>query len=376
MKHVLVVRAAGVQSAIRQLRGQHQAEVARHPDVSRYLRDRAPFLAAKVAQCGTKARVARDRAQADRYRVRLYGCHIEPWCTACVREALHRRAGKVLDRFYRCRPAAAEPRFAHIVQTAQLREEDGSGWGAYAAKDVAGFADVIWRTLRESYGSGIGAFLSYQAFGERAFGKTHPHIDLTINGWHLVDGQATRLQPYDLSGNGHARWVQRTRDHAGARFLIEPNSVQTNLKIQGFVDGPKAYRAALLYQLRELVDVRKMTYDRPNGLVYWNSYRDNRRERMTLREFEEGLVEYQANVGAWGAMQSRHLHRAMGHMADAAIGKTTRAMGGETPDHRANCSCGECTDWELVQPDPDGRYDFDPWHENSPTAAGFPLAVP
>ena len=363
-KHVLVVKAGGVESAIRQLKAQHQAERARHPNADRYLRDHLPEVAAKVAQCRTRARVARDRMRPNRYKVRLYGCHVEPWCFACVREAKHRRANQALERFQRCTPVGFEPRFGHIVQTAQLTE-DGDGWGTQASRLVKDFSDTIWRVVSDFYGPGAGAFASYHHFGERGFGKIIPHIDLTINGYRLTDSGAQQTPTYPLQAGGYARWVKRTQDHAAARFLIDPDGVQTNLNIQSFVVGIPAYYGAILYQVRELVDVRKIAdYDRPRQLIYWSSYRENRRERMTVQQFKDALAEYQSSVGAWGKMQARHLHRPYGHMADGKLKKTQQAMGGQLRDHRRNCPCSECSDWEVLFPGEDGEYEFDPWELN------------
>src|SRR5688572_10974450 len=113
-KYVRIVKAAGIPGAIQALKAEHRAEVARHPDVMRYLHDHQPNAYATVKECRSKARVARDRIT-DRYKVRLYGCHVEPWCTACEHEAKWRRVAKALERFQACTPGDKQPRFAHIV---------------------------------------------------------------------------------------------------------------------------------------------------------------------------------------------------------------------------------------------------------------------
>lgn len=365
-KHVRIVRLAGIKWAILQLKAEHRAEVERHPNVMRYLRDHRPDIYDKVRQCRNKARVARHAWKPDTYKVRLYGCHVEPWCFACSRESKFRRANKVLDRFYKCTPKGKEPRFAHIVQTAQFRD-DGTGWGHRASKDVKAFRDIIARVVSESYGSGFGAFMSYQDFGERAFAKTHPHMDFALNGWSLTEQGPDLTRQYDLKNGGHNIWLDRTKRHAGARFLLHTDDVETNLNIQGFVVGPRAYYGALLYQVRELVDVRKMTYDKQRQLVYWSSYRENRREKMTISQFHEGLADYTARLGDWGKFQARKLHVGVGHMADHRLDETQDAMGGETKPHSRSCVCSECQEWEVVWPDAEGEYGFDPWRRPDET---------
>lgn len=363
-KHVRVVNANSLQATIRTLKAEHQAERAKHPHAERYLRDYHPEIANKLAACRTKARVVPDELNGDRFRVRLYPCHVEPWCFACVNEAKHKRAQQALEKFQRCTPNGKQIRLGHIVQTAQLRE-DGTGWGLGASHRVKDFQQVIWKSTRDAYGPGIGIYASYQAFGERAFGKLHPHIDFTINGHTLDDDNHPQQTPfYDLTNGGHEKWVNRTREHVAARFLIDHSKIETNFKIQRFVTGIPAYYRAMLYQLREMVDVRKMSYDRTNRLVYWANYKLNVRERMTVDQFQEGLNDYQIAVGTWGDQQCKRLHVPYGHLADRNITATEKAMGGKTPAHRRGCSCGECNEWgEPIFPDEDGNYDFDPWAE-------------
>lgn len=363
-RYVRVVHGVGVRGAILSLKQQSQVEMNQHPDVLRYLADTRPETLARVRACGRKARVVAHEVKPDLYKVRLYGCKVQPWCTRCVNEAKHHRARDAMARFAKCKPATQEMRLAHVVQTAHFSVDSG-GWGERASRDVDAFRRIVARVVQESFGSGYGAYFSYQDFGERAFGKRHPHLDFTINGWSLAaDGRAELTRTYDTTHGGYNLWVQRTRQHAAAAFLLHDDYIGTNLKLQRWRTGYAAYYNAMLYQVRELVDVRKMTYDRQRGLVWWNSYRDNSRERMTLSEFEEGLADYTTRLGAWGHHQARRLHVGMGHLADGRIPRTMKAMGGEAPSHRRNCQCAECQEWSPpLDADEDGDYNFDPWQD-------------
>lgn len=362
-RHVAIVRSAGVQAAIHRLRTQHRVEAARHQDVMRYLQDHNPSVYAKVRQCRTRARVARDVVQGDRYKVRLYGCHVEPWCVACTNEAKWRRVAAAVETFLDCTPAGQQPRFAHVVMTAPIFE-DGKGWGRFARCDLKAFRDVTWKATKAAFGPNIGALLSYQDFGERPFLKGHPHMDYTINGWTLAEGAPQRTQDYVVKAGGRERWVKQVQDLVAARWLLPPNETKTNFRIGNFVSGASSYIAVLAYQLRELVDVRKMHYDRARQLVYWDSYRDNTRTKMAVLEFQNGLADYQARLGAWGHHQATSLHVTTGHMARRAITATSQAMGSLVRPHKRGCVCAECNEWELVFPDENGQYAFDPWAEN------------
>ena len=375
-KYVRVVRGSGIRAAIHGLKMQSRAEMNRHPDVLRYLRDTRRATLLKVQACGTRARVVAHEVKPDLYKVRLYGCKVEPWCSRCCNEAKHRRARDAMARFQKCKPADQDMRLAHVVQTAHFSAESG-GWGDYASKDVDSFRRIVARVVQESFGSGYGAYFSYQDFGERAFGKRHPHLDFTVNGWSLApEGGAVLTRTYDTTHGGYDQWVQRTRQHAAAAFLLHDSYIGTNLKIQRWRTGYAAYYNAMLYQVRELVDVRKMTYDRSRGVVYWSSYRDNTREKMTVNQFEEGLADYQFRLGPWGHYQGRRLHVGMGHLADGRLPKTMKAMGGEEPAHRRNCQCADCQEWSPpLQPDDDGDYAFDPWRDDEPLSSTSPLAL-
>lgn len=366
-KYVRVVGAAGVRGAIHALMAEHHAEAQRHPDVLRYLRDHRPEAYFKVRACRTKARVARDR-MTGRYKVRLYGCHIEPWCIACEHEAKWRRVGKVLERFQACTPAGRQPRFAHIVMTAALRE-DGTGWGRFAKEDPKVFRELTWKVTKQAYGEGAGAYMTYQDFGERAFNKVHPHLDFTLNGWTLdADARPALTATYSLKGGGRDRWMEGVRREVVARWLLPDEEAVSMLNIQSFVVGHGAYAKALAYQLRGLIDVRKMTYDRTRQLVYWSSYRDNTRARMTVQEFHDGIRDYERRLGIFGDHQAKTLHVGMGHLADRRLKTTAKLMGSVEPDHRRGCYCYECGDWELIHPNMEGEYH--PWSETPVPIAG------
>jgi len=213
----------------------------------------------------------------------------------------------------------------------------------------------VWDTLTEHLGDGLGAVMSYQDFGERAFLKRHPHMDLTLNGYRLKgDGTSEATPAFDLKGGGHARWMKAYRKNA-ERF--EANPREGNLHVTPAIVGVRPYYAILRYQMRELVDLRKLDYSREKRVVYWHDYRENVRHGMTVDHFLDGLVEYHMRLGTWTAARGhkKQLHRAYGHMAKNRIGATERLVGGAELPHGADCPCGECGDWHRVfLDDPDG----------------------
>lgn len=344
-----VVRREGVETAKRELRARIRADWNKRPDLKRFLEDHFPEAWSDIQGCGMKFREWKDRDNPSRRKLQPFSCHHVPYCITCSRLRTARRVADALDSFHRCTPAGQRPRFIHIVQTAPLTS-NGRGWGLPASQNHRTFVKIVWQTLQEAYGDGLGGVLSYQDFGERGFAKRHPHVDLTLNGWRLKDGKPERTPQLKLRHGGAHRFQEALAKRA-MTFDVEATEWEGNLKVQAPVLTAPEYYRVLRYQMRELLDFKKLGYSRERQVVWWMSYKHNRRQKMTVPFFLNGLQEYQARLGPW----SRHpgegrqnLHFRYGHMADTAIGRTERLVEGSPIPHGKRCPCSDCGDWERV----------------------------
>lgn len=271
-----------------------------------------------------------------------------------------------MNHFNEATPRGKQPRFIHIVQTSPLTVA-GEGWGMLASKDKGGFAKVVWKTIADQVGTGLGGLLSYQDFGEQAFQKRHPHIDLTLNGWQIQDGQATHTPRIELRNGGYKNWQGTLVKHASKKYGVEAR--RGNLKVGSVITGHLPYYSVLRYQMRELVDLRKVDYSREKQTVNWISYKDNTRTKHTVHEFMAGMFEYQMRLGPWSndwGTGKQNLHFRYGHIADTLLHKVSPQIGGEEIPHRKNCPCNNCGDWERVFLD-----DVDEGLARYPSTAGF-----
>ena len=346
------VRREGLRGEVHRQRQAAQREWARFPHLKRLLQDHAPSLWHEVRRCRMgNVRLWEDHNRGGLYRVQPYACHVLPWCIQCVRAEHRRRVLQALNEFHRCTPAGHEPRFIHIVQTAPVYHDGHnfgphSGWGVEASRNVPMFRRIVMEALEDAYGPGIGAIMSYQDFGERCFAKRHPHQDLTLNGWRLVDGRPDEVLRIDLQGAALQRWHDCIVRGA-TRLRIDASIGKVDF--QPMVVGAAAYQARLKYQTREMVDVRKIdNYDRTRQTLDWMAYDKPVRERFNVLDFMAGLAEYQYRLGVFGADQPRQLHVSMGHMAKGRIHRTEKAMGGSDMPHARGCNCYACGEWDRA----------------------------
>ncbi len=325
---------------------QGQMEVSRlwrpHRSVQAFLADYFPDRWTEIQYCGSSFTFREDAFRPGTFKRRVrYRCHNVPYCLLCTSWDRWRRVASTLDNFHRCTPAGKQPRFIGIVQTAPLTEE-GEGWGLAASKDVPAFGRVVWQALKETYGDGIGAVMSYQDFGERGFKKRHPHMDLTLNGWMLQDGEPVQTPRISLAGQGRRQWDERVQKYAQT---IEIGAQRGDAHFIGPIVGIRPYVKVMKYKMREMVDLRKLEYSRDKQCVWWWDYKSKRRTRMEIHEFLEGFFEYQGRLGAWQRSGRVELHRGYGHLAKGQVKQTCKVMGGSPIPHGVNCVCEKCGDW-------------------------------
>jgi hypothetical protein len=240
-------------------------------------------------------------------------CERIPYCIRCTKANTERRVWDTLNQYSRCTPAGQKLRFQHIVQTAPLTN-DGEGWGLAASKDIAKFAAIVWGSLVEFHGPGIGAYMSYQDFGEQGFNKRHPHMDLTLNGWMLEDGKAVHTPRLELRGGGRAQWDDSIRARATV-FQVDARRGSPDFGVVKV--GVRQYYKILRYQVREMIDLRKLTYRTSPEIIQWTGYKDQPPAAMTVDHFLDGLQEYQTRTKAW--TRQAQLHRSFGHMAKKSL---------------------------------------------------------
>lgn len=322
-----------------------------HRDTQRFLQKFWPEKWDRIRQCSMEYTFHEDLDRPGFVKRRPRRCHQVPYCIVCARHDGLIRTMKTFDHFSRTTPKGKQMRFVHIVQTAPLTTQ-WQGWGAEASRDVRGFGRVVWDALKDEYGEGIGAVMSYQDFGERGFAKRHPHQDLTLNGWRLTNDGPVAVPRMDLAGNGRARWDARVAKRASKEWGIAAR--RGNVDVLGVRVGVPAYFKILRYQMRELVDFRKITYARGARDIHWNDYATKRRTRIAVGDFLLGLKEYELRLGRWsGGVGAKNLHRLYGSMAKRSIGKTEAAIGGQPLPHKGNCPCVECGDWIDVELTPE-----------------------
>lgn len=336
-----MVRFVGLAGHQRKVRDAANRQRDRYPDVLRFLRDFLPEEYERVMACDAAGRIWRDEEAGDRWKTTPNACWRIPWCIPCTQRRGLQRTLNAMDKFHRCTPEGQHPRFLFITQTAPITE-DGYGWGVQASHDHQGFSKLVWDTAREILGPGIGAVSTYQDFGERAFGKRHPHIHMTVNAWRLgTDGPDRVAWPFR---DGQGEW-KRVAGEKAMRYDVEAPKWSTNVDARPIITGAAPFFKILGYQLRELVDLRKFEYSRQRNVVYWTNYRENRRERIPVKRFLGGLRDYQSRLGYWHGSPSQQLHREKGHMARSQITRTMRAMNGRPQRHRDACTCNECGTW-------------------------------
>lgn len=341
----LTTNVANVEGAKRTIQRRVSADWRRHRTLARYLEGNLQRQWDGIRRCDLAFLPPKQRDYPKPAAlVQSLPCREVPYCFRCAQRETGRRVQKAFDALHACKPAGKPPLMVHMVQTAPLTG-DGWGWGADAAHDVDRFFRVVWGSLVDFFGEGIGGVLTYQDFGSFGPHKTHPHIDLTINGWRVLDGKASQIRSPDLRHGDRERWQRIVSDHArvfGDSHERNPGSVFFGRRHDSF----QSYYGIMAYQLRELWDFSAITNPAPR-VLRWHSYKGG------FRDYGEGafyghMLDYQKRLGAWGKHQASFLHRRFGHLAKGQIERTMRAMGGEERRHSRFCICNQCQDWYPV----------------------------
>lgn len=360
MKLHRIVPRESVEAAIRANRNLVRREWHKYPAAMSFLHDQYPGPWAAINACRMNWNIKENPNRPGYVLLSpRYTCKQRPFCILCNRSETWGRVHVALDRFVGCTPGGQKERFIHIVQTAPIGETgqylDGGDWGRQALADPKGFRRIVWDTLREFYGDGIGAFLTFQPFGEQPTKKWHPHVDLTLNGWSIEDDRAQPTRTIDLANGGRSQWDEAVRARA-MRYQV--NAAIGNVQFGHAIVSEQAYARILYYQTRELVNPESfIEYNRTQGILYWRSYHDNSRTKIPVREFRSWLAEYQGRFGFWGdghaggrGRQRAHLEQFYGHLSKGRWEATKIAVGGrDRGEHAFGCECEYCGEWQYIE---------------------------
>jgi hypothetical protein len=364
VKCVPVVDRANIDATIEKLRADVHRRWEEHGELKAFLADHRAAEWSYVRQCRLRSyHTMQDASDSDRVKVWGHACNLLPWCLECVGRQHWRRMRDLQDKWMKCTPADQPPRFSHVVITAPVYDAAPS-WGLAASKNPKLFMAIVWRALNRLLpGGGLGAHMSYQDFGERGLAARHPHIDLTLNGYRVLDGRVRKLEddevlPYVRVGSGGERYADAVRIVEEEAQAIHLGARATSIYVGEPLETFARYHKILGYQVREMIDLRKLHYDASQQLVGWESYKDDHLVTwMPVKEWLAAYTEYcwrlklfeMAPCRSDGKRKTvRTLHRSFGHMADGEIGKTQRATGGQPEPHADGCPCKRCGEWRRV----------------------------
>lgn len=340
---------SGIPIEARKRRERHEALWGRHPDAKRLIREWVaadrPGLGVALAECRRSYSVEKSVSAADKFALRSRSsCRWLPWCIPCTRAAVWGRVRRVEDAFSRCTPPGEKVRCCHMVFSAPLTP-GGEGWGATAMRKLGGFFSAVYDTVKDVFGAGVGGWASYQDFGEVPFTKKAPHVDLTLNGWMVEGGVLVRVRELDIA-RGEKQRLNEAYARRATKFGFDLADRPGNSWVGPVREGLSAVRGTVAYQVRELVDLRKVRYPEGSRRVGWENYKDGSVDWLPDDRFCGWYREYEDRVRPH---ESNHVHRGFGFMAGRLRGRVARlGFRDEAVAHEAGCACRECDDWERV----------------------------
>lgn len=338
-----------VRQEVRERIAARNAKWAISPTAAYWVEDYYPEVWDRVKGCRLVYTPAESLTRYDKWKlVSKSSCRKVPWCIPCSLAKGQERLGKALDKISRATPEGQRKRVVPWTLVAQVAD-DHTGVGMAASSDINRFARTVAYFLHQVYDAKageLGWIMSYQDFGERAFQKRHPHWHVTMNGYRWRDGTMTPIEQLNVRGQGHAR-ITAAWDNALRTFF--PGAKTGNLRAEQPAVGKGNYYGWVKYQVRELVDLRKVVYQRANNRVVWIPYREGvKRADFTGQEFRAGLEEYRGRVRP---NEGNRVHRDCGYLEGGTLKKIAAAIGGEREAHdTASCPCDVCDEW-MGQPE-------------------------
>ncbi|HUR61952.1 MAG TPA: hypothetical protein VM286_06265 [Candidatus Thermoplasmatota archaeon] len=353
----------GIPDAIRKARHVTRKTWARAPTLTHFLRDHAPAQWEAIQTCSLDYNIKQDPHNPKLYKIQPKRCHKIPWCIICTQYKHFIRVLNHLNKLSECTPKGQQIHTLHIVQTAPIYDHGlnpKEGWGVDASNNLDAWFQIVWKTLLDAYGPGIGAILNYQDYGEQIFHKRHPHIDLVLNGWTIQGKDAQAIQEYNLKDHGYEKFQNQLLQNAQQHWPT--NGKHGNLRIKPRKPSTALARQVLDYSSREIIDFRKMRYNHETQQVAWHNYKTNDWNLMDVHQTLAGFTEYEMRLGVFESNRAygidnddeadnntqNQLHRAFGHMSNKLLHKTSANIGGTPLPHNQDCICSQCRDWQLV----------------------------
>jgi hypothetical protein len=337
----------------KRMRAAHERAWDRHESVRTLLRTHFPAAWERVQFCRMD--------EVYDYKLREYPdepnlvilrpeCRERPFCPACNDVATWRRASGIVNRIRACTPRKKKP--SAWIFTVGVSPPRGD-WRLpqLVAGDVQRFKCAIYAATETIFGAKVGAFATYQHFGQDVLVREHPHVHVIVNGWRLdAEGHAQRTPEYDLTDGGRARLNEIVAACLNAAFpeagnarpeaWMEPRDVDLQR-----LDGDASVAKAAKYVAREIIDFRDFEFAPLKRLVFVNPYRQQGPAIIDVPTLQRNLSLYNARYQPWaGGAGRRIFDSAFGELSDRRAGETSLAMGGARR-HRDGCWCQECSHW-------------------------------
>jgi hypothetical protein len=316
---------------------------AASPTAKDWVRDYYPNIWSEVAECRLEYHLAESLTRADRVKKVAHSCGKIPWCVPCSLAKGHERMGQALDKIARATPKDMERRVVPWTLST-VYGDDGSGPMALS-KDIGRYAKAVDHFLHEVYDAErgeIGWIMSYQDFGEKAFAMRNPHWHLTLIGRRWRDGKMESLPTPNLLVAKTKERIFAQWDNALAAWF--PGVKMGNMRIEQPAVGRGAFWKWIKYEVRELVDLRKLLYHQGSRRVWWKKYHyGHERVEFNAGVFAAGLDEYRERLRP---DRPNRLHRDGGFMVGTSLDKLAKEIGGQPERHdEQTCPCKRCDRW-------------------------------
>lgn len=336
------------EAVFKMLSDEHIAQWGEHRNLQRFLAECWPREWERVRECRTTWR-KKEREEDGLEIVITQPCCDKPFCPACNDQWMRKRARGLMKRLRAATPRHEEV-CGYLVTVAVTRDDEQERFVQAAALDWQEFRTAAYRMCERMYGECIGAFATYQAYGEQILVRDHPHVHLLVNGWRLNQhGKPKRTPMFELRPTKEAferiafEEMQRAFRNTGATRVSDWFS-PTSLDIR-WLGGAASVAKACKYVERELIDFRKFRYRDADSPITVESYKVGGPVASTsLADLQRRLSLYQVRLGHWGQSGRRPCDSALGELSDKRISDTTSAMG-SVEEHREDCWCKECSTW-------------------------------
>lgn len=349
------------------LKQRHKEAWMAHARLMRFLEDHYPAVWSRnvfkrpdgqlqgegVAWCRTRHTI-QTRKEDGAELVRVVACGERPFCPACNDEVARRRGRRILRKVIAATPPD-EDVTAYLV-TMGVSEQDAvpTGRVALVTRDWQRFKHSIHGALRETFGPTVGAFTTYQEYGQSVLVKPRPHVHALIHNWRPTSSTKYRRTPMFMLDSGGKAKLEEIALRALNKAFPDARGpawaawgTHNDLDIR-WRDTPGKVAKSCKYLVRELIDLRTLEYDRSAQTLRTIPYSDAVPRRLApVATVKHTLVDYAIRTGGWYTQGRRPVDSAIGCMSDNDIGDTIALMG-RHEEHREGCWCKECSTWERA----------------------------